>query len=101
MKVLNKYKCSQEELSNGVSIMRGTLFGNPFVIGKDGNRTEVIEKYKEYLKDRILSDEEFTDELFLLYNTGKDLICCCAPQPCHGDVIIDLFNKFELSSEIR
>jgi hypothetical protein len=24
---------------------------------------------------------------------GKDLLCWCAPEPCHGDVLIELANQ--------
>ena len=43
-KVVNKYKHVYD-----VYIGRGSKWGNPFVIGKDGTREEVINKYEEYL----------------------------------------------------
>ena len=36
--------------SNDVYIGRGSKWGNPYVIGKDGNRDEVIEKYRLYAR---------------------------------------------------
>ena len=32
-----------------VYIGRGSKWGNPFIIGRDGNRKEVIDKYREYI----------------------------------------------------
>lgn len=56
-------------------------FGNPFVIGRDGTREEVVLKYKRYLWD--------TPALlrWLPSMRGKRLGCYCAPMACHGDVI--------------
>ena len=67
-----------------VDIMRPGCWGNPFVEGQDGNRDQVIQKYKAYLNGKPSLQKRIDDgEL-----TGKVLICCCAPEPCHGDVLI-------------
>ena len=66
-----------------VRIDRTTKWGNPFVIGKDGSRQQVIEKYRAYLWLSPLIND--LHELF-----GKDLECWCAPLPCHGDVIAEV-----------
>ncbi len=71
-------------------IGRPSIYGNPFEIGKDGTRVEVIEKFREYILD--------TKQIKLL-NTlkkelkGKILICWCAPLACHGDVLLKLANE--------
>jgi len=67
-----------------VYIGRPSKWGNPFSIGKDGTRGEVIEKYLEY----ILNNEELMDALPEL--KGKILGCWCAPAPCHGDILVGL-----------
>jgi Domain of unknown function (DUF4326) len=59
---------------------------NPFVIGKDGTRSEVIAKYEQHLVDSGLIDH--VHEL-----RGRDLVCWCAPDPCHGDVLLELANR--------
>lgn len=69
-----------------VIIDRRSKWGNPFRIGKDGTRIEVIEKYREYIKGR-------PDLLAQLQELeGKHLLCWCAPKPCHGDVLIELLQ---------
>ncbi len=71
----------------GVYIGRPSPWGNPFTIGPDGTRREVIEKYREYL----LKNSELMAALPEL--RGKTLGCWCAPKPCHGDVLVELANK--------
>lgn len=74
-----------------VYIGRGSKWGNPFKIGVDGTREEVIEKYKQYIMNRpdLLNDLE---EL-----RGKRLGCYCKPKPCHGDVLVELLeNKLKV-----
>ena len=68
-----------------VRIDRATNFGNPYVIGRDGSRTEVIEKYREHLWREIHAGRVFVQDLAALH--GKRLACWCAPEPCHGDVL--------------
>lgn len=69
-----------------VYIGRGSKWGNPFRIGEDGNRAEVIEKYETYLK----LHPELIAALHEL--RGMNLMCHCAPKPCHGDVLLRLAN---------
>ena len=61
-------------------------FGNPFKIGEDGNREEVIQKYKAWFWNRVNKDVEFRNRVMEL--KGMTLGCFCHPKPCHGDVII-------------
>ena len=82
MKVLNKYK---DGIPPGaVYIGRPSKWGNPFVIGKDGTRKEVIQKYREWL----FQHPEFIEAARRAL-AGKDLVCYCAPKACHGDVLIE------------
>lgn len=70
-----------------VYIGRGSKWGNPFEIGKLGNREEVIKKYKVW----ILSQPPLLNEIFKL--KGKVLGCWCKPKACHGDVLVELLEK--------
>lgn len=70
-----------------VYIGRGSKWGNPFLVGKDGIREEVIEKYKQY----ILNKPDLLDSLGEL--TGKVLGCFCKPRACHGDVLLELLQE--------
>ena len=79
--VVNKYK---EDFD--VYIGRGSVWGNPYVIGQDGTREEVIEKYKHYLWEMITSKRISLDQLKNL--KGKRLGCFCKPKACHGDIIV-------------
>lgn len=85
-KVVNK-KHSEYD----VYIGRGSEWGNPFIIGKDGTREEVIEKYRERLEAAILSDPTFILKLEQL--KGKRLGCFCKPKACHGDVLVEKIEE--------
>jgi len=61
-------------------------FGNPFKIGEDGDREQVIQKYKEWFWNRVNEDVEFRNRVIEL--KGMTLGCFCHPKLCHGDVII-------------
>lgn len=69
-----------------VYVGRPTRWGNPFVIGRDGSRAQVIAKYEAWLREQ----PELMDALSEL--RGKVLACWCAPQPCHADVLVRLAN---------
>jgi hypothetical protein len=71
--------------AGAVYVGRPSKWGNPFVIGRDGTRAEVIAKYRVHLGDSGLIEQ--IGEL-----RGKDLICWCSPAPCHADVLLELAN---------
>jgi hypothetical protein len=68
-------------------IGRPSRWGNPFVIGKHGDRTTCIEKYRA----KLIANAERVQEVESL--RGKVLGCFCHPQPCHGDVILELLSE--------
>ena len=69
-----------------VNITRRGQFGNPFIIGRDGTRKEVIEKYRDW----IMTQPQLLAQLPML--RGKRLGCLCVPLPCHGDVLKELVD---------
>ena len=71
---------------NATYIGRPSPWGNPFVIGRDGTRAEVIEKYETWL----LRQPHLMAQLDRL--RGRHLVCWCAPFRCHGDVLLRLAN---------
>jgi Domain of unknown function (DUF4326) len=64
-----------------VYVGRPSKWGNPFVIGRDGMRSEVIARYERWL----LEQPELVAALHEL--RGKRLGCWCAPRGCHADVL--------------
>ena len=67
---------------------KASIFCNPFIIDKDGNREEVLIKYEEYIRERLKAgnDPIFKGELMKL--KGKNLGCWCKPEKCHGDILL-------------
>ena len=72
-----------------ILITRETKWGNPFRIGKDGTRDEVIEKYRKWIITQpllIASLEELQE---------KRLGCVCKPiNKCHGDILVELIAHY-------
>jgi hypothetical protein len=79
-----------------VFIGRPSKWGNPYSHKKNTTakykvktKKEAIQKYKEWFKtqpDLIHSLSELKD---------KVLGCYCHPNPCHGDVLIELIDQLE------
>ena len=90
MKVVH---CKREPFD--VLIDRRTKWGNPFVIGKDGTREEVIAKYAAW----VPTQQHLMDSLHELKD--KTLGCWCAPQACHGDVLIRLVEDWPAENYTR
>ena len=94
----------------GISVARPTALGNPFKIGPDGTREEVIAKYRVWF-ERVLEGEPTlagskAREMYqwLVWYAGKGdlrLLCHCAPQACHGDVIAESIRAHLVAGEPR
>ncbi len=95
-RVLNKHRLGPGDEAalapDSVFVGRPSKWGNPFKIGPDGTRDEVIAKYRDYLLDR--------PDLIAQRNElrGKNLICFCAPLACHADVLLKLANAPEVKA---
>lgn len=86
--VFNKYA---EHPDDCVSIMRPSKWGNPFVMGRDGDRDFVCDAFERETMPLL-------DDIWLL--RGKNLLCCCAPKRCHGDCMLKSANRplFDVSN---
>lgn len=73
-----------------VYIGRPSIWGNPFSIGQDGTRKEVIAKYRAW----ITTQPDLLERLSEL--KGKILGCWCSPLSCHGEVLYELANRHNL-----
>jgi len=70
-------------------IGRPSRWGNPFEIGLDGKRPVVIRKYREWIVDQ-------PDLMAALPElAGKHLVCWCAPEACHGEILLELVAKLD------
>ena len=67
-----------------VRIDRGSLFGNPFILGKDGDRDAVCDAYRDYYLPNKPSILKQLPEI-----EGKVLVCHCYPERCHGEELIN------------
>jgi hypothetical protein len=85
-KVLNKRKDFIPEGS--VYVGRPSKYGNPFSIGVDGTRGEVLDKYRKYLNDNPDLVADIKKEL-----KGKDLVCWCMPLRCHAEILLEIANE--------
>ena len=83
-RVLNKQ--SHGIPQGAIYIGRGSPWGNRFVIGRDGTRDEVCDKYEAWLATQpgLLAR--------LPSLQGRDLVCFCVPRRCHGDTLRRLAN---------
>lgn len=81
-----------------IYVGRGSIWGNPFKMGRDGDRREVLLRYKEYL----LHGEGRHLLARLGELEGKTLGCFCAnagglttpdETRCHGQILLQLLER--------
>ncbi|MEE4230461.1 DUF4326 domain-containing protein [Pseudomonas viridiflava] len=88
--VVNKDRGDEYEVYVG----RGTIWGNPYQMGVDGDRDEVIRKFKYDFDNGLLkASADFEKNLGIV--RGKTIACHCKPAACHGDVIASYLNSID------
>jgi hypothetical protein len=89
--VLLFYIGRKPETAKANSLIDATVFGNSYLIGRDGTREEVIEKYRmdEAARWELMADYHFLIEALAIIAKEKNviLVCHCKPLACHGDVL--------------
>ncbi len=89
MRVHNKRSGNLPE--GAVYVGRPTKYGNPFHMVKEEDRDEVIIQYIVwFMRQPEAWLAEVRNEL-----RGKDLVCWCAPKPCHADFLLAFVNEGE------
>jgi hypothetical protein len=92
-RVLNKHK---DRIPVGaVYIGRGSIWGNPYSTKPSrysviivATVEEAIELYANtWLPELLATTDANLEDL-----RGRDLVCYCAPEPCHGDVLLEAAN---------
>lgn len=87
-KVVNRRYLPKGSLpENAVYVGRPSPWGNPYRLGAGRSRAQVIEHYRAWLERYPEMAERARKEL-----RGKDLVCWCAPEPCHADVLLEIAN---------
>lgn len=86
---------------------RSSTFANPYKIGRDGTREEVIQKFRDNIVTRLEGDTHLQEELRKL--KGYNLGCWCVPEDwvweehmgdneedfvCHGQVLCQLIDQY-------
>lgn len=71
---------------------KDSVWANPFKIGPSRSRDDVIASYETYIRAKLVASPELRAELEGL--RGKNLGCWCAPEPCHGDVLLKLLAEY-------
>jgi Domain of unknown function (DUF4326) len=88
---------------NTVKVDRTTPYGNPFVVGKDGDAAYCVELFTRLMEGRLaVSTRTYPDEQLRVRNAvarartrlrGKNLACWCPlNKPCHADILLKVFN---------
>lgn len=94
MRVLNRRHSAEWSADGAIYVGRPTKFGNRHVIGyckhcrRIHNRADAIQEFRNDLNNDPKLRAAVEREL-----VGQDLVCWCAPLPCHADVLLEVANS--------
>jgi hypothetical protein len=71
-------------------MMRATPTGTE----RNHSRAEALRLYRDHITEKIRSGEVDLEVL-----RGKTLGCWCKPEPCHGDVLVELLARARPNGE--
>jgi hypothetical protein len=87
MTIVNWKDISTAERELTVYCGRPSVLGNPFILGRDGGRTECIDKYRRWLWERVKERNAPVMAALGLLKEDSTLGCWCSPLSCHCEVI--------------
>ena len=72
-----------------IYVGRPSKWGNPFRMHKESDRLTVVKQFETWILNlaNVTLLEQIKKEL-----KGKDLVCWCAPKPCHADILLKIAN---------
>jgi hypothetical protein len=87
-----------------VNVARPGPLGNPFIVGKDGDRKYCVELHRRLCAGVLANSARAPIEAqraamtYLAENLralrNRNVACWCAPDAvCHGDTLLELFNR--------
>lgn len=66
----------------------GSIWANPFKLGPRDLPGATLDNYRKHIKEAIDTGAANIEKL-----RGKILVCWCAPQPCHGHILLDMLGE--------
>lgn len=78
-----------------VYIGRGSIHGNPYVLGRDGTREVVIAKHKAGFVEEMQEGGDHFVAMQRLKRKRQVILVCpgnCKPRACHGDTMAAWLN---------
>jgi len=91
-RVYSRRKGAEPSPRGAVYVGRPTKYGNPFVVGEHGRQGECVELFREWI---WRDEQEWLRTQAARELNGLDLVCWCAPKPCHADVLLEIANPRE------
>jgi hypothetical protein len=98
MQVVNKR--THAPTPHDVYIGRPSILGNPFTYKPSKHATYLLptrdaclREYRKWLYRRIEDGDRAIIDALLAIPDDANLVCWCAPLPCHGDVIVDAVKR--------
>lgn len=89
--VVNRHHFKSKALPEpNVYIGRGTPLGNPFTREEHGELA--IPKYREHLWELVRRRDPAVLTALNAIGPGHHLVCSCAPRPCHGDFVLEVWE---------
>lgn len=102
IEILNKHNLDNTQKYNYIiNIMSPNILSNPFVRNKKNREglDIILDKYNTYLQENYKQNFLLTREIDKIKNLSKNnkvaLLCCCKPNPCHGDILKDFIQSTE------
>ena len=66
-------------------------YANPFKIGPEATREDVVRKYHEYIRENLDLIRQFKEEV--REKQIKRLGCWCKPEQCHADILMEILME--------
>ena len=86
-KIYNLKEHKDQIPTDAVYVGRVSKWSCPFKVGRDGTHTEVVEKFRDYIEDKLAEDSNWCEEL-----RGKHLVCSSRNDMSCVNILLEYAN---------
>lgn len=70
---------------------KASPLANPYTVQEHG--AAALDLYRQWLRERVAAEDPAVMESLRSITPAHSLVCSCAPRPCHGDVVVEVWRE--------
>lgn len=76
---------------NATDPSKSSPLANPYTVQEHG--ASALDLYRQWLRERVAAADPDVMAALRAITPAHSLVCSCAPRPCHGDAVVEVWRE--------